>query len=160
MNKAAMDVKRRGSMVTGGFEAWVSTLVRAENRKHALEVAKQRLHRNNFELREMCFHDQESRKHQFIVKEVNSVEWLEVELTECSNQFRVYGKFILELKSAADIDHQDIYNNTTPALSLPCSAISEKPILVIPRLLDHVFIEVEYHSLHWQAKIKTFYMFI
>lgn len=159
MNKAAIDVKRRGSMVTGGFEAWVSTLVSAENRKHALEVAKERLHRNNFELREMNFHDQQSRKHQFIVKEVISVEWLEVELTECSNQFRVYGKFILELKSAADIDHQDIIN-ATPALTLPCSALSQKPVLVIPRLLDHVFIEVEYHSLQWQSKIKTFYMFI
>lgn len=144
----------KGTLGTGIFEAWVSMLVQANHRKDALHLSRQRLHKSNFELSEIYFQDPNGRRHLFHVVMVDWVDWMETELTDCSNQFRVYGKFRLLLKGAVATEFHEEFLKTS-ALSLPSSALSSKPVLVIPMSLDQVFIEVEYHVLSWQVKTKT-----
>ena len=150
--KSIFRMKKKECYSQATFHANISRLIVAKTKKQAIEKATYELNKTNIRLDQITLENEIGESKVFSVHQVEEIDWYDVEFTECSNQFRVFGRirlFIFLLQTDIGINEIEhaVYN-------LPRTLVYEKPVLVISEGFNHIFLTVLQQKMEWKTILK------
>ncbi|KQX56636.1 hypothetical protein [Paenibacillus sp. Root444D2] len=134
------------------FHANISYLIQAQTKKQALEQVAYELNKTNIQLSEITLENELGDSYVFMVQEVEQMDWYDVDHTECSNQFKVFGcmQLLIILRKQKDTP-KDVEQAT---YRLSQSLVYGKPVLTISEGYKHIFLTVSQHKMAWKTKLQ------
>jgi hypothetical protein len=134
-------MKKNESLSKATFQANVSYLIAAKTKKQALEMAANELNTAGTHLDQITLENEIGQSKDFTVLQVEEMDWFDVENTEYSNQYRVFGRIRLTISEPRQ---KDFYINDFERFTykIPPNLVSNKPVLVISQGLRHIFLTV------------------
>ncbi|MCD9022864.1 hypothetical protein [Cohnella silvisoli] len=121
-------------------------LVKAKRKTHALEMADFQLNDKNINLDRVRLVNEQGIIATLEVERVESIDWIDVELSDYSNLFKVIGNIRVVLRIDRDAE-QHKENLWRTAFQIPRSALQDKTTWVIPTSNEPVFTQVMSQSL-------------
>lgn len=133
------------------FHANLSYLIQAQTKKQAIEKVTYELNKTNIQLHEITLENDRGDSNVFTVQQVEKMDWYDVEQTDCSNQFRVFGRIQLLIIPRNQSDSKNNIEQTTYHMSQ--SLVYGKPVLTISEGFKHIFITVSEQKMEWKTKL-------
>lgn len=134
------------------FQANISYLIQAQTKKQALEQVAYELNKTNIQLNEITLENELGDSNVFTVQAVEKMDWYDVDHTDCSNQFRVFGRMqLLIILRKQSVTWNDVEQAT---YHMSQSLVYGKPVLTISEGFKHIFLTVSQHKMEWKTKLQ------
>jgi hypothetical protein len=135
------------------FKAILSQLVIAKTKKQALETAASELNKSNLRMERITLENGRGETKEFKVSQVEMMDWYDVQHTEFSNRFKVYGRIGLSISpvNASEVDPSD---SDISEYQLPSSFTLDFPIITLPVGRGNVFLMVLQQLMELKTAVK------